>query len=243
MGEPTITLCYPYYCNPLMLAEHYRQWAAWDDDLRERVEVVIFDDASPDRHALDVPRPDGLPDLRIYRILQDVRWGWPQARNGCAKKARGKWLILTDMDHAIEPEPLRNLLDHPPDPSVLWTFPRFDVGKGGKLTKVKVHFNSFMVTRQLFGMIGGYDESFGDLYAGKDGEFRRRAERICDIGLLSEPARLIRYQRDIIEDAGTVGVVRKDKRDAKLAADLLRQLESDPERRIRFLDFEFVRQL
>lgn len=241
---PTITLCLPYYRNPGMLSEHYRQWAAWPDEVKDRVEVVVVDDGSPAEHAIDVPRPEGLPALRIYRFPKDLRWGWPQARNLAAKKAQGEWLVLTDMDHAIEPEVLGKILAKPPRKDRLWTFHRVDVSDDGlKFEPRKVHFNSFLCTRALFSKIGGYDEVFGELYSGKDGEFRRRAQRLCQIVLLPDGWRLVRYHRHVIADASTRNCTRKDPADKKLAHALIRRLEADPQRKILTLVNKWERQL
>lgn len=243
---PVLTLCYPYYDNPGMLREHYYQWAALPDLIKEQIEVVIFDDASPTVPAIDVLRLSDLPPLRIYRIHKNIRWGWHQARNGCAKKAQGRWLLMTDMDHGAEADTLGRILRDPPDPAALWTFRRFDLTEDGArsgLRPVKVHFNSFLLTRDLFGRIGGYDEALGEVYSGKDGEFRKRAAKLAPIRVLPEPMRLIRYQRDLVADASTVGMERKSKADSAKAQALIRKLEADPKRAIQFMTFKYSRQL
>src|SRR6218665_2501818 len=110
--KESISLCMPYYMNPGMLAEHYRQWAAWPDAVKRRVEVVLVDDASPSGPALDVERPADLPAISIYRVAVDIPWHQDGARNLSAHVAAGRWLVLTDMDHMLRADDAVRLLDH-----------------------------------------------------------------------------------------------------------------------------------
>ena len=76
---------------------------------------------------------------------------------------------------------------------------------------LKPHPNSFVVTRETYWRIGGYDESFCGTY-GTDSLFRSRAFTKATQGHLHNVA-LTRYWRDIVEDASTTTLTRKDGRE------------------------------
>lgn len=167
-----LSICIPYYRNPGMLAEQYRVWSGYPDALKSRVEVVLVDDGSPDEAALDVPRPDGLPDLRIYRVMEDRPWHQHGARNLAADRAGHPWLLLTDMDHVLPAASLAALLDVK-EKAAIYTLARLDaphmrpmLGKDGR---PKPHPNSFAMTRDLYWRIGGYDERLCGVYGTDDG--------------------------------------------------------------------------
>lgn len=69
-----LTMIYPYYDNPRMLGLQYGTWREYPEDLKQDLEIILVDDGSPESPAIDVPRPDGLPKLRIYRVLVDIPW-------------------------------------------------------------------------------------------------------------------------------------------------------------------------
>jgi hypothetical protein len=203
----------PYYLNPGMLAVQYRTWAAYPGHLKARIEVVVVDDGSPRSPAADVPRPDGLPKLRIYRVLEDRPWHQHAARNLGAHVADGPWLFLTDMDHIMPTASLERLLElH--NGSRVYTFARLDapdlkpmLGRDGR---PKAHPNSFAMSKTLFWKVGGYDEEFCGVY-GTDGLFRSRLFAAARETRL-EDAPIVRYSRDVVADASTTTLPRKEGR-------------------------------
>jgi predicted glycosyltransferase involved in capsule biosynthesis len=46
-----------------------------------------------------------------------------------------------------------------------------------------VHANSFMITRELFHRLGGYDERICGRYGGDDIDFNARYDQLCTAGL------------------------------------------------------------
>lgn len=200
-----LSLCLPYYKNPGMLAEQFRVWAGYPYSLKAQLEIVLVDDASP-QPALDVPRPDGLPPLRIYRVLEDILWHQHGARNLAAKEAACPWLFLTDIDHVVPAKTLEKLLPLLAESrySSVYTFGRVDApdllptldGRGEK----KPHCNTFAMTKAHFWTVGGYDEDC--VGYGTDSYFRRR---LLTFGATTHLPKLhiIRYPREVIADANT----------------------------------------
>ena len=236
--------------NPGMLAEHYRLWARWPQSLKARVEVVVVDDASPTGAAIDVPRPDGLPQLSIYRVKVDQPWHQDGARNLAADRAAAPWLLLTDMDHALSQQAaaqLLDLIDHRlVEVGSIYTLHRVDARTGwtvrGKWLRPKPHPNSFVLARDTFWHIGGYDEDLCGLY-GTDTAFRWRAFARAQRRHLGQIA-LRRYGRGVVRDAATTTLIRKEARnDAALAARIAEKRQRGVDQVVPVLTFEWSRQL
>ena len=211
----TLSFVYPYYDNPKMLAHQYKVWAAYPQELKERIEIVLVDDASPRWPALDVKRREGLPGLRIYRVRVDMPWHQHGARNLGAHVAAGDWLFLTDMDHVLPADSLAKLLEVQ-NQSRFYTFARLDswtmeptLRENGQ---TRLHPNSFALTRALFWKVGGYDEDYCGVY-GTDKLFRERLEAVAEERHLADVP-LLRFTRDIIPDASTTTLTRKEGRES-----------------------------
>src|SRR3954447_14412840 len=70
-----------------------------------RFEVIIVDDCSPDRTANALPQIGGVNYLR-----NEKNSGFVASCNRCAKKARGKYLVLLNIDSSVKPGWLTALL-------------------------------------------------------------------------------------------------------------------------------------
>lgn len=214
-----LTLVMPYYENGGMLGVQFRNWLGWPPEYRDRLEVIVVDDGSTTSPAIDVPRPPQLPRSRIYRVLEDRPWHQHAARNLGAYVADAGWMLLTDMDHVLTADAagaLFKLLDAGAlDDRSIYTLDRIEADSGlptlGVDRKPKPHPNSFLVTRETFWRIGGYDEDFCGVY-GTDGLFRARAFERATRAHLRGVA-LTRYWRDLVADASTTTLPRKEGRD------------------------------
>lgn len=201
-----ISLVMPYYRNPGMLALQFAEWQRWSAKAKAQIEVVIVDDGSPEPAAA-VSRPDGLPDLRIYRVLEDRPWHQHAARNLGAQQAASPWLLLTDMDHVLRAEAADALLRRigKLDPGTAYFLRRVEADTGELTTNAhgreKPHPNSFVMTRDLYWRVGGYDEDFCGVY-GTDGLFKTRLFATAQRGFLKHVS-LVRYWRDLVADAST----------------------------------------
>jgi hypothetical protein len=196
-----LTLIVPYYQNGHFFQMQAAMWRAYDEDLLAHLSIIVVDDGSP----VPATKPIGLPNLRLFRIEDDVRWNWLAARNIGAHHADDGWLLLTDMDHVVTVHTLRSVLYGEHDPDVVYVFSR----REHTGTAVPPHSASFMMTRQMFWRIGGYDEALSGYY-GTDGEFRRRVVREAKIHVLRDV--LTRYE--YVDDSSTTTYQRKQPEDA-----------------------------
>lgn len=242
-----ISLIMPYYRNAGMLALQYDGWAGWADKLKAQYRIILIDDGSPEA-AIDVPRPEGLPALAIWRVLEDRPWHQHAARNLGAHVAPEGWMLMTDMDHVLTAEHARGLAKRIGrlDPDTIYMLNRIEATTGeptrDALGREKPHPNSFVLTRDLFWRIGGYDEDYCGVY-GTDGLFKRRAFRIGYRGHLAKVA-LTRYWRELVPDASTTTLARKEGRDPeakKRIAELKRA--RDEAHKVKVLDFPWERVL
>jgi hypothetical protein len=211
-----LTLVMAYYENAGMLGLHYRNWLTWPCKLREHLAVIIVDDGSPTAPAANVPRPYGLPALHIYRVTEDRPWFQNGARNIGAHEATSPWLLLTDMDHILTADNAAALLKHlgKMDPETAYFLHRVEADTGmptlDRNGKPKPHPNSFVMTREMYWRVGGYDEWFTGIY-GTDSMWRDRLYKVAKRGFLENVA-LTRYWRDLVPDASTTTLPRKEGR-------------------------------
>ncbi len=233
-----LTLVMPFYENPGMLSVQFANWLAWPAKYRNRLEVIIVDDGSPENPAANVPRPYRLPALRIYRVTEDKPWWQNGARNIGAHEAREGWMLLTDMDHMLKPDAAAQLfraMDRGQlDEGAAYMLDRVEADTGkptlGTDGKPKPHPNSFVVTREMFWLVGGYDERTAGHY-GTDRIFRERLYTYARRGHLNIP--LTRYWRDLIPDASTNGLPRKEGRDTEARKRMLEEIAAAPNDRLR----------
>lgn len=225
-----LTLVMPFYCNKGMLERQYAEWTRWGAKEKAQFDIVIVDDGSPEP-AIDVPRPDGLPALSIYRVLEDRPWHQHAARNLGAHVARGPWLLLTDMDHVLTAQNASALFRRlgKLDADTAYFLHRVEADTGlptvDSHESPKPHPNSFVMTRDLYWRAGGYDEDYCGIY-GTDGLFKARLFETATRGFLKHIA-LVRYWRDILPDASTTTLPRKEGRDPGAKARVLAQKAAD----------------
>lgn len=185
-----VTLVVPYYQNADFLKA---QLATWHDYPPE-ASVIVVDDGSPEPARVTGSR------VRLFRIEQDIPWNWLAARNIGAHHADDGWLLLTDMDHVVTPETMLSVMYGQHDPKVVYGFSR----REHTGATIPPHSASFLMTRQMFWTIGGYDESLSGHY-GTDGVYRKEIRKHAPMQILSDV--LIRYE--YVDDSSTSAYQRK----------------------------------
>lgn len=221
VNSPEITIVFAYYDNPSMLEFQWQQIAGYSKAVRDRIEVIVVDDASPITPAASVARTQSLPQHRIYRIAKDIPWNQDAARNIGAHEASSPWLLLTDIDHVVPEETLRGLLDLEKDPAVFYTLGRTKFFSDDVR---EPHPNSYVMTRDMYWKIGGHDEDYAGIY-GKDYLFRKRALKKTREVHLSH-LRLARVGTSNIPDAGTMTITRRNTRLATLRGYVMQGLKA-----------------
>lgn len=204
-----ITFVYPYYCNPYFLRQQVAWWHTYPSWKAKFLSAIIVDDGSPVTPAAEAMPPVRPFPIRLFRIHEDRRWNWLAARNIGMHHAPEGWCLLTDMDHVVPETTARAVIEGAHDPHVIYGFSRME-HSGAKLAP---HPNSWLMTRQMFWRVGGYDETLSGLY-GTDGDWRRRCAAVAPIHILSD--RLIRHEYQT--DSSTIRYQRKEPGDARVKA-------------------------
>jgi hypothetical protein len=195
-----------YYENPQMLIEHTKCWMLLPTAIISHLNVIIVDDGSPKRPALNVAyalQSVPLRSLQIWRMKVDVAWNQDACRNLGVQHAPTEWLLLTDMDHIVPPSTWRSLMRGKLHPHKVYRFARVSAPL---MAPYKPHPNSWALTRNTYWRCGGYDERLAGNY-GTDGDFLVRVKGRAKLAELSDA--LIRVPREVIADASTTSLPRK----------------------------------
>jgi len=232
-----LTLCLPYYMNAGMLQVQLERLRALPEALKDELAVIVVDDGSPDGDAQG--EKIGCP-LTIFKITVDIRWNQDAARNIAAHHADTRWLLLTDIDHLVPRETYERIIQRKLSKGVVYRFSRETLERAGSdppTTPYKPHPNSWLMTRNTYERIGGYDERFAGFY-GTDADFRNRVAQAAEVVMLDEV--LIRVPRTVIEDASTRTYLRKQPEDALNLPQIKLQRELDPDWKPLRLSFKYV---
>lgn len=158
-------IVFSYYETPGLLQKQLNEWCLYME-LWKDISVYIIDDCSKRFPLLNINsmvEPSQTEDIHKLKISEKKSWNWSVARNIGAKEANTEWLLLTDIDHIIDKRNLRQLLKELPnfDKQYVYYLNRKDGQTGKSKTP---HGASFVMTRDLYWKIGGFNERFMALY-------------------------------------------------------------------------------
>ncbi len=154
------------YNNQEVVNRQLAVWATWPK--ADGIEFILVDDGSSPQ--LTWKNPPNCS--RRVRIMEDIPWNQPGARNLGASLASGETLLFFDLDHFIDASAFGQILEHCKliNSQEIYRFRR--IGSCGKL--LHSHLNSFMIRRSAFFAIHGYDEDFAGSYGYDDVSFYDR---------------------------------------------------------------------
>ena len=210
------TLIVPYYRNPAMLERQSIEWVSYGPN----VEVIVVDDGSPEP-AYDTVRlayHHGAR-VRLLRINEDIPWNRNGARNLGTLQARTDWVLHTDIDHLLPVSTAEELFHWHPERAHWYRFARYRVGKADftrkkddlpddcVFGKIKPHMDSYLVERELYTRLGGYDEDYsGSLGGGTP--FVKELEAAAKRVDLDDPYTLHVHTTDSVKDASDIHLSR-----------------------------------
>lgn len=198
MTHFTITI--PYYESPEMLKTHLNFWGEYPWPLAGHFRAVVVDDASPRFPAKDVMKKLPLFPVELYRIKQNIPWNHAGARNLALLNIPKGWVIITDMDHVFPIQSARELVRRNLDPNVVYYPERYQATDSRTKERIKPHIDSFIMTRDTFWKIGGFDESLAGYWNGPSMPFRKAVKRMCRTEELPG-VYLLRYGGNMAPDA------------------------------------------
>lgn len=156
MSKNVITLVIPIYSSPSLFVRQLEAIGNYPPEIK----VVIVDDGSP--------RPfvnPNWPDVSLYRVDADIPWNNHGARNLGAHVAETEWLLMTDADHVLSARCARLILRQKLDPGLWYAIEREKITPEGT-TRIHPAPNIFLITKQRFWELGGYDEDYCGSYGG-----------------------------------------------------------------------------
>ena len=154
------------YNNQKALEDQARFWRDWDFD--HDIELIFIDDgSSPPLTTEALP-----PMAKCYRVLEDIPWNMPGAKNLGAKYAQGEWLLFYDADQFLAADGIKQLISRLPSlkPNNLYRFRRYSIQNSEELC---VHQNCQVIRKDEYIRIGGFDEDFSGSYGHDDSYFER----------------------------------------------------------------------
>jgi hypothetical protein len=168
------SVIHPFYNHNETLKLHLPYWLRY---FKGETEIILVDDCSP--NGLDTTHLDKLScRVTVARVQKDIPWNVTGARNLGASLAIGKYLIMSDFDCCVHPgliKTLRTRVQTMKYREVLWPLLLMQEPtrrtKDGKLRQP--HCNSFVMEKQFFNDIGGYDEDFAGGWGYEDSYFHQ----------------------------------------------------------------------
>jgi glycosyltransferase involved in cell wall biosynthesis len=172
-------------------------------NLPEEVEIIFIDDGSDPPLRFDT----SLKNFFIYPTNDFRPWTVELGRNFGIKKARGEYVLITDIDYIITKETIDSALTLKEDKSSIrrefgvldengnftqdinvlraWGLTEDRIKKNG--VKMPPHPNNFIMKKTVFDLIGYFDESRVNrpYPIGADAEFKRRWTTYHDKGLVT----------------------------------------------------------
>lgn len=201
---PSVSLVYTYYENPEMLERLVGHLSSFPKAIRDRIELVVVDDGSPENPATITGDNLGF-ECRVFRILYDQPWNQSGARNIGVREARHKWALMLDMDMEVPLETISAFLAFESDYQDWYLFSARSMTEG--VMPLRRHHNAILMSTRFYWRVGGFDENF-DGYYGTAQFFGIAAERIHPFTHLTE-LWIDFVGRDEVPDANTRTLSRK----------------------------------
>lgn len=173
-----VTIFHPYYKNKATLERLLATYWAAPASAKERLVLMIVDDASPLDPAAEVVRafakrhPDGAPfEVRVVTLEEDIGFNVAGARNTGVEAAPTEVVVFADIDFAVPPGEVEALLRAAPDLEA-------DPFRLYCVRHEKDWYTTmWMVSKKAFRLLGGYDEDYSGQYGGEEQDFHDRAFR------------------------------------------------------------------
>ena len=163
--DDSLTLVLHYYNNRRSVDRNIKNFLKLSPAHHSALEIVLVDDCSADEERVDYEQllsqsESGALDLTVYRIAEDIPWNQTGARNLGCFQAKTDWLFCTDIDHVMFEDDIVRLIQYlcsGLDINSLYRVQRRSIQTRESQAP---HANTFLVHRDSFMAVGGYDEDF-----------------------------------------------------------------------------------
>lgn len=156
-----ITVAYPYYNSPKALSFHLDNWINFSKFVKQQVRFLIVDDGSKQSpYELILENSNGI-NIELYRITKDIPWNWTGVRNLIFTVTKTQWTLHTDIDYGLSECALENLITSELSELNFYRIKKKEFHTG---EWVREHKDTFIMTKEQFWSVGGYDEDFAGWY-------------------------------------------------------------------------------
>jgi hypothetical protein len=182
-----LTLVYSYYNSIKAIEIQIDNWSRYPLELMRKLHFILIDDCSESKADLKISFPINLV---LLRVTDSIPWNQPGAKNLGFKLAKTDWVFTSDIDHVLLPEMGEKLIELKKDKQTVYYFSRL-TDKGESRNS---HPNSFLIHKDVFWELGGYDEDFCGHYGYDDILLRTmiqsccKAEHLNSVYLINHPS-------------------------------------------------------
>jgi len=167
-----LTIVYTYYNSNKAVEIQIDNWSRYPIELMKKLHFVLVDDCSKSKADLAINFPI---NLALLRVTDNIPWNQPGAKNLGFKFAKTDWVFTSDIDHVLQPEMCKKLIELKKDKKTVYYFSRL-TDKGESRGS---HPNSFLIHKDVFWELGGYDEDFCGHYGYDDILLRTMIQSHC----------------------------------------------------------------
>lgn len=189
MNNKFLTLVFPYYNSSNMIPIQVEYWNSYSQSSKDRIKIIVVDDGSTESQKLtkhlDINNVN--VEIELYEILDHIDWNECGANNLGIAMADTPWVFRCDIDYLIPPHVLDTVLTMNPSEEYVYTFMmKFWDGPNQPTApeNTKCGPNIFLVKKNIFWKVGGYDEDFAGIY-GSDMIFRWKLHQVAKEKVLS----------------------------------------------------------
>ncbi len=128
-------------------------------ECKKRFRLILVDDGSP----VKIDLADVKCNISLYRILENIPWNQPGARNLGVMCADTENILFTDADHFFPEETIEKLLDAHLAEKEIWKFDRWTNGR-----PIRPHPCTFFMSKRLYIKLNGFEEDLAGRYGHDD---------------------------------------------------------------------------
>ncbi len=183
-----ISVVQPYYNHKALFDWQMQNlWRTWTARMKREIELIIVDDGSPDAPCTPPANSHGV-NLKILRVDEDIQWNTGGAANLGIQEAAGDWILHADFDIGIAAKSVGILdLDMSDPDTMYWPWRSYTTSKGF-YKDIRPHCNTFLMNKDKFWEIGGFDEDFAGQWGWCDTEFH--AIRCKKAGIINKQVKM-----------------------------------------------------